>query len=143
MTVLNPAFLTELCALDITEGSETRRYRLLERFTVISAVVGGVITVPAGFEYDGESIPTALHSLVPPFGQSRRAACVHDYLYQRGAYQRPDGAWVEVERRTADQVYLELALLKGLPQWRALLRYRVLRLVGWKAWNKWRQADQA
>lgn len=138
-----PAFLNELRVLDITEGTETRRFQLLENFSVISAVVGGIITVPAGFQYDGESIPVALHSLVPPFGQSKRAACVHDYLYQFGGYQHVDGSWTEVTRKTADEVYLELALLKGLPQWRAMMRYRVLRLVGWVAWNKWRQADAA
>lgn len=137
-----PAFLTELRVLDITEGTETRRYELVQKFAVISAVVGGIITVPEGFQYDGESIPDCLHGLVPPFGQSRRAACVHDYLYQHGGYQHEDGSWTEVTRKTADEVYLELALLKGLPPWRALMRYRVLRLVGWKAWNEHRARER-
>jgi hypothetical protein len=136
-----PEFLTELRALDVTEGIETRRFEVLEPFRVASGVLMGIVTVPAGFTYDGESIPAALHTLVPPFGQSKRAACVHDYLYQHGAYQLDRGDWVEVTRKQADEVYLELALLKGLPQWRALMRYRVLRLVGWRAWNAHRAAE--
>ena len=138
-----PEFLSEYAAQDVSEGTETRRYRLLEPFLVRSAVLRAVVTVPAGFEFDGESIPDWLHGLVPPFGQSKRAACVHDYLYKYAGYDRADGTFTEVERKTADRVYLELALLKGLPQWRALMRYRVLRLVGWVAWNKWRRAEGA
>lgn len=138
---MTPRFVTEYAALDISEGSETRHYRLTEDLTVWSAVVGDYITAPSGFEFDGESIPAVLHGLVPPFGQSKRAACIHDYLYKHAAYQKADGTWQPVTRRQADEVYLELALLKGLPQWRAMMRYRVLRLVGWVAWNEHRRNE--
>lgn len=139
---MNAEFLTELRVLDVTEGTDTRRFELLEDFRCISGVLRALVTVPKGFQYDGESIPAALQSLVPPFGQSKRAACVHDYLYSHAAFQRADGAWEAVTRKQADEVYLELALLKGLPQWRALMRYRVLRLVGWRAWNAHRKAEK-
>lgn len=138
---MNAEFLSDLRSLDVSEGWETRRFELVTPFRVVSAVLGAVVTVPAGFRYDGESIPTALHAIAPPFGQSRRAACVHDYLYQHAGWQREDGTWEPVTRKQADEVYLELALLKGLPQWRALMRYRVLRLVGWAAWRKHRAAE--
>lgn len=138
---MKPEFLSELRALDVTEGEETRSFELLEDFVVVSNVLGGVVRVPAGFRYDGESIPTALHAIAPPFGQSRRAACVHDYLYKHAGWQRENGAWEAVTRKQADDVYLELALLKGLPTWRALMRFRVLRLVGWAAWRKHRASE--
>ena len=129
------AFLTEIKSLDVSEGETTREFELLEDFTFYSAVLGAEVTVPAGFRFDGESIPDCLHWLVPPFGQSKRGACAHDYLYQMAGYMGADGKLVPVTRATADKVYRELTMLKGLPAWRARMRYGVLRLVGWAAWN--------
>lgn len=56
-------------------------------------------------------------------------------------YWRKDGTFVPVTRKQADAVYHELVLLKGLPTWRANLRWGVLRLVGWKAWNSNQKND--
>ena len=63
-----------------------------------------IITVPAGFRFDGESIPTVLHWLVPPFGQSKRGACVHDYLYRYHGFHTIFGELVPVSRKEADAV---------------------------------------
>lgn len=137
---MKPEFLSELRSLDVSEGEETRQFEVIAPFCVASAVLKAIVTVPVGFRYDGESIPSALQGIAPPFGQSRRAACVHDYLYKHAGWQDEEGVWHRIDRLTADRVYLELALLKGLPQWRALMRYRVLRLVGWAAWRKHRKS---
>lgn len=128
-------FLTEFRALDVSEGTETDHLRLLEPFGVYSAVLDDEFEVAAGFDFDGESIPMAARWLVKPFGQSKRGACVHDWLYRHGGYYRADGFFVRVSRKKADAVYHELVMLKGLPGWRANMRWGVLRLVGWKAWN--------
>lgn len=128
-------FLTAFQALDVTEGRETHTLELLADLRVYSAVLGAEITVPKGFRFDGESIPIALQWLVPPFGQSKRGACVHDYLYRFAGYHNADGLLVSVSRTEADRVYRELVLSRGLPSWRAQVRYSVLRLVGWAAWN--------
>lgn len=128
-------FITEFKALDVAEGNETRKLQLYEPFVVFSGILNDTVTVPEGFTFDGESIPTALHTLVPPFGQSKRGACVHDYLYRYHGYQSASGEFVPVTRKTADAVYRELVTLKGLPTWRAAVRHGVLRLVGWIAWN--------
>lgn len=130
-----PAFLSEFRVLDVTEGRETSTLELLEPFQVYSAVLDAIITVPAGFRFDGESIPVALQWLVPPFGQSKRGACVHDYLYRTRGFHTVAGEVVPVSRAEADAVYRELIAAKGLPRWRASMRWAVLRLVGWAAWN--------
>lgn len=129
------AFLSNFQALDITEGLQTRALRLLSPFQVYSQSLDAIITVPAGFEFDGESIPDFLHGIVPPFGQSKRGACVHDYLYRFAGYHNLLGDIVGVTRAEADKVYLELVKAKGLPSWRANIRWTVLRLVGSFAWR--------
>lgn len=130
-----PEFISEFEALDVAEGQQTNMLRLLSPLVVFSAVLDDVVTVPAGFTFDGESIPVWLHGFVPPFGQSKRGACVHDYLYRHHGYHLPNGALMPVSRSAADAVYKELVQLKGLPSWRAAVRWGVLRLVGWIAWN--------
>jgi hypothetical protein len=127
-------FLSEYEALDVSEGRETRTFRLLSPLVVYSAVLEAELCVPAGFTFDGESIPPLLHWLVPPFGQSKRGACVHDYLYRHAGYFSA-GVLNPVTRAQADAVYRELVALKGLPRWRATVRWATLRLVGWWAWT--------
>lgn len=135
MITKNAEFLTELRVLDVTEGDETRTFELEEDFVVYSGVLDAKITVPAGFRCDGESIPSWLHGLAPPFGQSKRGAIVHDYLYRNHGYYQENSMFVPVSRSLADKVYRELVLAKGLPKWQATLRYLILVIAGWKAWN--------
>jgi len=136
MTPRPAEFLTDPDFVDITEGSDTQRYRLRGSLSVYSAVLGLVVTVHDGFEFDGESIPTGLQWLVKRFGASKRGAAVHDYLYRLGGYRLPNGDLQPVTRRQADDVYAELLRRKGLPAWRANLRWITLRAVGWAAWNQ-------
>lgn len=128
-------FITEFKALDVSEGRETDHYLLEEPFRVYSAVLEDEIELSKGFEFDGESIPAGVRWLVPPFGQSKRGAAVHDWLYRHRGYWRADGSFVPVTRKQADAVYHELVRLKGLPAWRSNMRWAILRIVGWSAWN--------
>lgn len=128
-------FLTDLRALDVAEGKEVNCFQLLENFTVYSEVLEDVITVPKGFTFDGESIPAFVAWIAPPFGQSKRGACIHDFLYRHSGYYDLKGDFKTVTRKQADEVYREFVLLKGLPRWRATMRWTVLRLAGWWAWN--------
>ena len=136
------AFLTEFKALDVTEGKETQMLELEAPFQVYSATLDAIITVPQGFRFDGESIPACLQWLVPPFGQSKRGACVHDYLYRYRGFHTMTEVLVPVTRAEADAVYCELIKAKGLSSWRANMRWGVLRLVGWCAWNTNRRQQQ-
>jgi len=135
---MNTQFITDLRVIDVSEGTEKSgsSWELIEPFVVYTETLNATITVPKGFRCDGESIPTGLKWLVPPFGQTKRGAFVHDYLYRLGGYRRADGAFVPVTRAQADAVYKELVTAKGLPGWRAAMRHTVLRLVGWAAWNQ-------
>lgn len=134
-------FLTGLLFEDISTGDEILRIKLTSPFGFFSDVLLAEVWIPTGFVCDGESIPPLLHSLVPPFGVSRRGAVAHDYLYRHGGYQDADGGFRQVSRKVADQVYLELLKLAGLSSWRAYNRYFQLRLYGWFQWNRHRKND--
>ena len=132
------AFLTEIHAELVAEEFATSHYQLTAPLRVQSDVLGNIVEVPGGFTFDGESAPWPLKR----YGFSRRAACVHDWLYASGGYWPPvvDGVsvFIPVTRKIADDVYLELCLLAGMPAWRARVRYAGLRAFGWAAWNKHR-----
>lgn len=136
MTAKKAEFITEFSALDVTEGYETHTLRLLEPLEVYSGVLDAKIKVPAGFKFDGESIPLWLQWLAPPFGDSKRGACVHDWLYRNAGYIDEQGGFRSVSRSQADEVYRELIEAKGLPRWRANIRWAALRVVGGFAWRE-------
>lgn len=116
-------FLSPLKALDLADG---RSRRLLEPFRYRSALLDRVIEVPAGFVYDGASIPRPLWWLIgSPFtGRYRRAALVHDYLY----------AVHGCSREEADRVFLEAMDEDRVPKWRRWAMYRGVRLGGAGPW---------
>jgi len=124
------AFLTDPSFLDITEGSETQKLKLLSELRVYSKVLNAEIVVPEGFEFE-ESIPTVLFSLSRPRGESKRAACVHDWLYRNGG--KLNG--LTVSRKQADDVYFELLKLRGVSPWRAWFRWVGVRLGGGFSWK--------
>jgi len=136
MSATPAEFLSDFKALDVTEGFDTHTLMLLEPFMVYSGVLNAVIKVPAGFVFDGESIPLFLQWLAPPFGDSKRGACVHDWLYRNAGYYGEQGVFRRVTRSQADDVYRELIEAKGLPRWRANIRWAALRVVGGMAWRE-------
>lgn len=63
------------------------------------------IMVPAGFCYDGASVPKALSSIVPRFGgRYDRATALHDYLYTAGILSRKDSDKIFYEALRSDKV---------------------------------------
>jgi len=107
-----------------------KRWRLVEDFKYYTDLLGErkTFTVPAGFETDFASIPKPLLAL--PFIRWRdkfnKAAVVHNWLYHTQ----------EVDRKTADRIFLEALLVLGIPRWKAYLFYAAVRLFGWTHWKK-------
>lgn len=135
MNYLEAAFLTNSRFEDISEGSETQKLRLLDELRVFSAVLNKIVVVPAGFVFE-ESIPTVLFSISRPRGESKRAACVHDWMYRYGSYTTLSRETFKVTRRQADAVYRELLLCKGVKPFRAYLRWLAVRVGGWNKFKK-------
>lgn len=111
-----------------TSAVKGRVFRLMQPIVVKWQDKPAVI-VPWGFLSDGASVPRAFWRLVFPKGDEKalRAAFVHDFLYRR----HPEG-WTRAE---ADQLFYELLLKDGVPQWRAWLAYQGVRLFGGLAWK--------
>lgn len=133
MRTLEAAFLTNPRFEDITEGNETQKLRLLGELRVFSAVLNNFIHIPAGFEFE-ESIPSFFFTLVRPVGKSKRAACIHDWLYTYGSFTNPGGIF-PVTRSQADAVYYELLRAKGVSPVRSFFHWLGTRVGGWPHFN--------
>ena len=63
------------------------------------------IVIPAGFVYDGASVPRVLSSIVPRFGgRYDRATALHDYLYTAGILSRKDSDKIFYKALRSDKV---------------------------------------
>ena len=98
-------------------------------FTLLEDLRWGNITVPAGFESDGASVPRFFWRVVFPPGDSQalRAAILHDYIYR----EQPEG-WTRVD---ADNLFYDVLVADGVPKRRALLAYWGVRIFGSRCWQ--------
>lgn len=111
--------------IDVHEEDERGNvYTLLEPLEYMD------LTIPAGFESDGASVPRFFWRLVFPPGDSKalHAAFVHDYIYRT----HPAG-WT---RADADKAFRELLVAGGIPAWWANLAYCGVRWFGGKSWKE-------
>lgn len=77
--------------------------------------------VPAGYQFDGASIPPQFWGLIgePDDEDFLRAAFVHDYLYGR-----------RYNRKIADKIFEKFLIDEGVPRWKAKLMWVAVRLGG-------------
>jgi hypothetical protein len=92
------------------------KYRLCE-----SVIIEG-IKIPAGFEWNGASIPPVAQPLVgSPFDAELMApSLVHDYAYQTGV----------ISRGKADELFRKLLIHNGVSKERAKLMYKAVHYFG-------------
>lgn len=114
-------FVTELVLRPLP--GERRLWQLLMPLVYESGYVG-TITVPAGFVFDGNSLPRILWMISVPTDYMG-AGCIHDYLYRVGD-----------DRKVADLVYVEALEVLGAGPVRRQTRYVALRLFGAKAFRE-------
>jgi hypothetical protein len=118
--MLKNQFLTDLYV-----KSAGKRYELI--FPVI--YLNGfhhVFVVPIGYSSDFASIPKIFRPIINNDDQHiRRAAVLHDYLYETKT----------VTRQEADKLMYESMLSVGASRIKALTVYIALRLGGWLAWD--------
>lgn len=88
--------------------------------------------VPAGFVFDGASVPWPLTVLVPKtHPMYLAAAALHDHLYAE--------RWQEVPRPHADRLFLDALLVSGLNWIWSGMMWRAVRAGGWAVW--WKRTD--
>ena len=98
------------------------------------AFEGERYTIPAGFIFDGASIPRLFWtSTGTPFEPEHlTAGGIHDFFYWNAA----------VSRKKADKFFHELLLKHGESRYTSRKMYLAVRSpAGWWAWRKWRKLD--
>jgi hypothetical protein len=105
-----------------------RTVTLLEDL-VFYTKVGDSITVPAGFESDGASVPKAFWSAFPPFDTYLPAAVVHDLLCVQGHNDT-----CLYTSREAAVIFYEAMRVCGVGITKARMMYYAVRYFGpkWK-----------
>ena len=127
-----------------------RHYKLVEDYTYGWTHRGTPyrILVPAGFIYDGASVPRPLWSVfgLRPDGLIRSAALVHDWIYRfagelpEGCFQRHvDGVWRDVERGwlryDTDRLFGRMMRETGLSQFRRRAAFLAVHWFGRRSWG--------
>jgi len=113
----------------ITELS-TNTYRG-EKFILTSPLIyktktGKEITVESGTITNFASIPAPLRIFFSVNGKHRKAATLHDYLYEK---QR-------LTRKQCDELFLEAMKSCGVGYFKRYSMYWGVRSGGWVSWNK-------
>ncbi len=94
------------------------------------------ITIPAGFQFDGASIPIFARIFLPRVHpQYVQAAAVHDWLY-RNALLRNLPRPLSYDRKEADAIFLEAMEVLGTPAFWRRLMWLAVRLGGGRAWQR-------
>lgn len=120
------------------QGVEGSVYRLTRDWRISGMLPDGTvykITIRAGFEFDGCSIPRSLWRLCGHPCEVPRvaAALAHDWLYTAHL----------TDRKMADQIYRVICLAVKMSKARATIEYDALRLFGGSAWKSHGAADEA
>jgi hypothetical protein len=91
---------------------------LTESPFVVESKVAGIIEIPAGFMFNGNSVPRLSWIISPP-SDWLEAGALHDYLYHYGN-----------DKELADKVYKEVLEALGMGKLRRNFRYFGLKLFG-------------
>lgn len=122
--MIRPAFLSDLDARLLSEADD--HWELLAPLRYRSAVFPSLVVVPAGFVTDFASVPRLPIVYWRYGGRARKAAVVHDFLYQ---------THLPPTRSMADAVFAEAMRMSGVtwryrwPMWLAVW------LCGSSAWR--------
>jgi hypothetical protein len=107
------------------------------------------ITIPAGFIYDGASVPRIVWTIsgITPDGLIRAAALVHDWIYfhagklPNGSHQylNTDAHWSDIlgrwRREHADRIFARIMREANVPKSKRRMAYRAVWFFGWFRWK--------
>jgi hypothetical protein len=117
--------LTKLMVEDLGDG----KWRLTAPLRFWSETLGHVVTVPAGFVTDFESIPRVPVIYLLLAMSSNEAGVIHDYLYRADCKPR-------VTRAQADAVLYEVSRCDGCGLLSSWAKWAGVRVGGFAAFQK-------
>ena len=100
------------------------------------------VSIPQGFVTDFASMPLGI-VFRSPGGKWDKPAVVHDALYRLGYVFVSDGTIRQVERAECDRIFLEAMGVAGVNELAKRIIHAGVRVGGWRAWNRHRDADSA
>ena len=71
---------------------------------------GNEYVVPAGFVFDGASIPKFLRTFFSPVGVLLMGGLVHDYAYKYACLKRTTGGLHLVDQKKADEIFRDICI---------------------------------
>ena len=104
---------------------------------------GNKFVIPAGFKFDGASIPKFLHPFLSPVGVLLIGGLVHDYAYKYETLlkkNRKDTMGV-ITQKKADEIFRDINIEINGFYLMNYLAYWSLRLGGFMAWNGHRKVN--
>ena len=104
---------------------------------------GNEYIIPAGFQFDGASIPKFLRTFFSPVGVLLVGGLVHDYMYKYSALKRTDkkGSLLLVDQKKADEIFRDINIEVNGFYFMNYLAYWSLRIGGFVAWNGHRKRN--
>jgi len=103
---------------------------------------GNEYIIPAGFVFDGASIPKFLRTFFSPVGVLLMGGLVHDYAYKYACLQRTGkGALLIVDQKRADEIFRDICIEVNGFYAMNYLAYWSLRIGGFVAWNGHRKRN--
>ena len=99
--------------------------------------------IPAGFQFDGASIPKFLRTFFSPVGVLLIGGLVHDYMYKYTACKpvSKKAPLLVVNQKRADQIFRDINIEVNGFYFMNYLAYWSLRLGGFVAWNGHRKRN--
>ena len=120
----------------------TRNWELTNDFTYV--LNGNKYVIPAGFKFDGASIPKFLRTFFSPVGVLLIGGLVHDYAYKYETLLRENkrDTLGKISQKRADEIFRDININVNGFYLMNYLAYWSLRLGGFVAWNGHRKRDK-
>ena len=118
-----------------------RHWEIKEDFEYV--LNGNIYVIPAGFKFDGASIPKFLHPFLSPVGVLLIGGLVHDYAYKYATLLRQNkrDTLGVISQKRADEIFRDINIGVNGFYLMNYLAYWSLRLGGFLAWNKHRKVN--
>tara|TARA_A100001011_G_scaffold320847_1_gene341571 strand:+ start:2696 stop:3274 length:579 start_codon:yes stop_codon:yes gene_type:complete len=100
--------------------------------------------IPAGFQFDGASIPKFLRTFFSPVGVLLVGGLVHDYMYKYACMKRTvsKDSLMLVDQKKADEIFRDINIEVNGFYFMNYLAYWSLRIGGFIAWNGHRKREK-
>jgi hypothetical protein len=112
----------------------TRKWEICEDFHY--SLRGEEYVIPAGFEFDGASVPKFLATFLSPVGVLLMGGLVHDYGYKYATLMKKDHRSIgPVDQKYMDILFRDICIEVNGFKVLNYLAYWSLRAAGFAAWN--------